>query len=72
MAGSVNMNVLVNGVEIKLARPEALDALLSEQGLARKGVAVALNGEVVSRSSWTSVQVAEGDEVEVLTAAPGG
>jgi sulfur carrier protein len=72
MAGSVNMNVLVNGVEIKLARPEALDALLSEQGLARKGVAVALNGEVVPRSSWTSVQVAEGDEVEVLAAAPGG
>jgi sulfur carrier protein len=35
-------------------------------------VAVAVNGTVVPRSSWTEVALADGDTVEVLTAAQGG
>lgn len=66
------MNVMVNGVDVELAGPEPLDTLLADQDLARPGVAVALNGEVVPRSSWPTMQVTEGDAIEVLTAAPGG
>jgi sulfur carrier protein len=36
------------------------------------GCAVALNGEVVPRGAWTAQGVADGDQVEILTAAPGG
>ncbi|WP_250001317.1 sulfur carrier protein ThiS [Actinoplanes sp. M2I2] len=39
---------------------------------ARRGVAVAVNGEVVPRSTWDARALAEGDSVEVLTAAQGG
>ncbi|MCM4079819.1 sulfur carrier protein ThiS [Paractinoplanes hotanensis] len=39
---------------------------------ARRGVAVAVNGEVVPRSTWEATALAEGDSVEVLTAAQGG
>ena len=39
---------------------------------ARRGVAVAVNGEVVPRSTWASKRLGEGDSVEVLTAAQGG
>nr|WP_221376839.1 sulfur carrier protein ThiS [Actinoplanes polyasparticus] len=39
---------------------------------ARRGVAVAVNGEVVPRSTWEAMALAEGDSVEVLTAAQGG
>lgn len=39
---------------------------------ARRGVAVAVNGEVVPRSTWENTALAEGDSVEVLTAAQGG
>ena len=39
---------------------------------ARRGVAVAVNGEVVPRSTWEATPLAEGDSVEVLTAAQGG
>ena len=38
----------------------------------RRGVAVALNGEVVSRSQWDDVRLNEGDRVEVLRAVGGG
>ncbi|MCY1137846.1 sulfur carrier protein ThiS [Actinoplanes sp. Pm04-4] len=39
---------------------------------AQRGVAVAVNGEVVPRSTWAVTALAEGDSVEVLTAAQGG
>jgi sulfur carrier protein len=37
-----------------------------------RGVAVAVNGEVVPRRSWESTAVDAGDRVEVLTATQGG
>jgi sulfur carrier protein len=37
-----------------------------------RGIAVAVNGEVVPRSAWATTTVAAGDQVEVLTAAQGG
>jgi sulfur carrier protein len=39
---------------------------------AKRGVAVAVNGEVVPRSQWAEVALRDGDRVEVLTAAQGG
>ncbi|MEV6526437.1 sulfur carrier protein ThiS [Longispora urticae] len=38
----------------------------------RRGVAVAVNGTVVPRSTWTSTALADGDVVELLTAVQGG
>ena len=38
----------------------------------RRGIAVALNGEVVPRSAWDVTDLRPGDRVEVLTAAQGG
>ena len=37
-----------------------------------RGVAVAVNGEVVPRSTWDTTPVAMGDAVEIVTAAAGG
>ena len=36
------------------------------------GVAVALNGEVVPKSEWSLVRLADGDAIEVLGVAAGG
>jgi sulfur carrier protein len=36
------------------------------------GVAAALNGAVVRRAAWDATSLADGDEVEVLTAVQGG
>jgi sulfur carrier protein len=37
-----------------------------------RGVAVAVNGEVVPRLDWSGYQLSEGDEVELLVAVQGG
>ncbi|HXA32557.1 MAG TPA: sulfur carrier protein ThiS [Acidimicrobiales bacterium] len=37
-----------------------------------KGVAVARNGDVVSKSRWATTEVSTGDRIEIVTAAAGG
>jgi sulfur carrier protein len=37
-----------------------------------RGVAVARNGEVVSKSAWEATIVVGGDRIEIVTAAAGG
>ena len=37
-----------------------------------RGVAVAVDGEVVPRGAWTTTEVREGQQVEVLRAVQGG
>jgi sulfur carrier protein len=37
-----------------------------------RGVAVALNGEVVPRGAWDERRVSDGDHIEALTAIQGG
>lgn len=46
-------------------------SLLDLGGDAR-GVAVAVDGEVVPRAGWATFQIREGARVEVLTAMQGG
>lgn len=64
--------VVVNGEEQVLAAGTTVDGLVGVLGLERRGLAVAVNGEVVPRSTWTGRSVADGDQVEILTIAQGG
>ena len=66
------MRLTVNGRP--QSRPEtcSVAALVAEITEANRGVAVAVNGTVVPRSTWAAVDLADGDKVEVLTAAQGG
>jgi sulfur carrier protein len=67
------MSLSVNGSPAPLPSPATLGALVAAMtdGGAR-GIAVALNGEVVPRSAWDDTGLEPGDRVEVLTAAQGG
>jgi sulfur carrier protein len=62
--------IVVNGMPAALCT--TISALLSTMDLPSRGIAVAVNGEVVPRASWATSELAEGDNVEVLTAAQGG
>ena len=55
----------------RFEREAELLAALGVEPRAR-GVAVAVNGEVVPRSAWEDRRVADGDRVEALTAMQGG
>ena len=62
----------VNGEPRSLPAGSTVDDVVAVLSPSRSGIAVALNGLVISRSSWGSVPIEAGDEVEVLTAAQGG
>lgn len=65
------MRVTVNGAAREVLTP-TVEELVAELTPARRGVAVAVNGEVVPRSAWPGALLRDGDTVEVLTAAQGG
>ena len=66
------MDVAVNGEPTTVEPGTTLGALIEVRAGTRKGVAVAVNEEVVPRSRWDATPVAEGDRIEILTAAQGG
>jgi sulfur carrier protein len=66
------MRLTVNGRGLDADRELSVEALVETLTKARRGVAVAVNGTVVPRSTWATEQLADGDNVEVLTATQGG
>jgi sulfur carrier protein len=51
---------------------ETVEALLARLSIGPKGVAVAVNGDVVPRSKWASTTVPDESSVEIVTAVAGG
>lgn len=66
--------ILLNGERCDCEAGETVAAALARIGLApdARGVAVAVDGEVVPRREWTAYPLPEGARVEVLTAMQGG
>lgn len=68
--------ITVNGLPHEVPNGTAVAAVVAEligAGAENgRGLAVAVNGEVVPRTSWDAVTVTAGDRVEVLTATQGG
>lgn len=64
--------MIVNGVVRVSVTPTDVVTLLGELGIEPRGIAVAINGEVVRRSQWTSTVIAGDDRVEIVTAVAGG
>lgn len=67
-----SITVSVNGERRELPAGHRLDALVAAHSPSRSGVAVALDGEVVPRATWAEVVLADGADVEILTAVQGG
>ena len=67
-----SITVSVNGERRELPAGHRLDELVAAHIPSRSGVAVAVDGEVVPRTSWAEVALADGAEVEILTAVQGG
>ena len=68
------MRIELNGEACELPEGATLDLAVREaggEGEAR-GVAVAVDGEVVPRGEWPATELREGQSVEVLAAIQGG
>lgn len=66
--------IVVNGELSELRAGESIASVLELLDVApgARGVAVAVDGEVVPRTLWKSFRLAEDARVEVLTAMQGG
>jgi sulfur carrier protein len=64
----VHLNGEATDVEAKVTVAQLVDQVTESP----KGVAVAVNGDIVPRSAWSETPVAGGDRVEILSAAQGG
>jgi sulfur carrier protein len=66
--------IVLNGQRSDVRAGETVAAVLARLGLDEdaRGVAVAVDGEVVPRATWASFAMPDGAHVEVLTAMQGG
>jgi sulfur carrier protein len=71
MSAPAGVGVVVNGERRQLPAGATVEDVLCLLGAPPTGVAVAVNEDVLRRSEWRR-SLADGDRVEVLTAAAGG
>ena len=70
----MSVEVVVNGEPRALPEEATIGAAVREAGVAEpaRGVAVAVDGEVVPRGEWEDRTLENGQRVEVLHAVQGG
>ena len=66
------MTITLNGSPHEIADGTTLDQLVTVFSLPERGVALAMNSEVVPRPVWASTRVLPDARVEVVTAFQGG
>lgn len=66
------MNVKVNGETREVAPHTTLATLVRDMECCTVGVAIAVNAEVVPGTYWSTTELREHDQVEVLTVMQGG
>jgi sulfur carrier protein len=65
--------IVLNGARTKVAAGLPVDRLIAERVPgAPRGVAVAVNDEVVPRTQWATRRLKPGDTVEIVRATQGG
>ena len=68
------MTIELNGDRIELRAGASVAELVERTGAGgnRRGVAVAVDGEVVPRSAWDDTVVSDGQKIEIVGAIQGG
>ena len=65
------MTITLNGRPIEFEGSVA-DLVEAHHGRELRGIAVALNDQVVARGDWDTSSVSAGDRIEIVTAVQGG
>ncbi|MEJ3656851.1 sulfur carrier protein ThiS [Actinomycetes bacterium KLBMP 9759] len=66
------MDVWINGDRRRFADGATVREALAVLDAPERGIAVAVDGEVVPRAAWAATPLVDGARVEVLTAVQGG
>lgn len=67
------MTITINNKQVEVVAEEALQQIVFDQiGENAKGVAVAINGQVIPKDSWVETKVSENDDILIIKATQGG
>lgn len=67
------MKIIVNGEWKEIDDESRVSDLISQLEIAdHRGVAIAVDEEVVPKSAWSTTRLAEGKRIEVVRAVQGG
>jgi len=67
------MTITINNKEVEVVAQEVLQQIVFNQvGENPKGIAVAINGQVIPKDSWTQTPVSENDDILIIKATQGG
>lgn len=66
------ITVHINGVSRPLPAGLDIAALIAQLGYTGKRIALERNGEIVPRSTYAQVRLADGDRLELVVAVGGG
>jgi len=66
------VTITLNGEPYALTRGETITELLARLGIDPRGVAVERNFLVVKRDAYSTTQVEEGDQIEIVNFVGGG
>lgn len=66
------MKIYINKNEYSLDENCTLAQALTEAGMTRPGIAVAIDNRVVKRGMWPDVKLTDGMEITVISAVCGG
>ncbi len=66
------IEIILNGSAYQVPELTTIDGLVEQIGLQKKGVAIAVNSEVIPKSNWTEKSLLSQDKVELLTITQGG
>lgn len=66
------ITISINGTRRNFSAPLKVAELIAQLGYTGKRIALERNGEIVPRSTYENVQLADGDILEVVVAVGGG
>lgn len=67
----MSVHIKINQEE-KVTEAETIQQLAQELALPERGVALAVNNRIITRSAWEETPLQEGDDVTIIKAAFGG
>ncbi|MCB0409762.1 MAG: sulfur carrier protein ThiS [Flavobacteriales bacterium] len=66
------MDVTLNNNTIQINESTTVEQLIMEQNISSKGIAIALNNQVISKNDWQKTELKENDNIIIITATQGG
>lgn len=66
------MIINLNNNPVTISKETSLQQILEEYHISSKGIAVAINNQIVSRGSWSDTFLKENDQLTIIKATQGG